>query len=274
MNIRTVVTATLVAVTGAGTSSASVVELVQPQSEQAMYTFSGHYRHNPGGYFNVSEMIFTCMICRTPKTGVDSTTGDCSPYPAKSFHVSATGGKVSAIGIDGNRKMTMRIGGYTSHDAEEIDYYGYILCGDPDGNTTVPYPYHTVRTWINASYGTFGPTTFAGPTNVVLQPELSSVKYLPTTEWSRTGSGLAMQVVDALTLKKGESKSVIRHTRGEGHATLYVDTTGVPGLQCQINGAATTGGLDLGPGDSLVCRNASGRLGVTEGTLNVTAAIR
>ncbi|EJK6492536.1 hypothetical protein NLK43_002444 [Escherichia coli] len=124
------------------------------------------------------------------------------------------------------------------------------------------------------SYGTFGAITFAGPTNMVLQPELSWLKYLPTTEWSRTGTGLTMQVVDTLTLKKGESKSVIRHTRGEGHATLYVDTTGVPGLQCQIDGAATTSGLDLGPGDSLVCRNASGRLGVTEGTLNVTAAIR
>lgn len=273
MNIRSMVIATLVAVAGAGTASASVVELVQPQAGQAMYTFSGHYRHNPGGYYSSGALLFSCMICRTPKTVGDSL-GDCSAYPAKSFHVSATGGKAYTVGYDGDRTMSMRIGGFSSHDAEEIDYHGYILCENPNGQTNVPYSYHTVGTMISESYGTFGPTTFAGPTNMVLQPVNTHAVHLPTTEWSRSGARLTMEVVDALTLKKGDMKPVIRHTRGEGHATLYVDTAGVPGLQCQIDGADTASGIDLGPGDSLVCRNASGRLGVTKGTLNVTAAIR
>ncbi len=272
MNIRTVVTATLVAVTGAGTSSASVVELVQPQYGQSMYIFSGSYHHT-GGYFGVSEMSFYCLNCRTPKIGGEGSSG-CTTWPVKALHVVSPNGKVSVSAYNGNRYMTMRIGGYDDYGEKDIDYNGYILCEKPDGYTGSEYPYYTVETMINGAVGTFGPMTFAGPANMVMQPLVSKYVNGPTSEWSQSGAGMTMQVVDALTLKTGESKPVIRHIRGEGHATLFVDTTGVPGLQCQIDGAAAAGGVDLGPGDSLVCRNASGRLGVTAGTLNVVAAIR
>lgn len=272
MNIRTVVTATLVAVTGAGTSSASVVELVQPQSGQAMYTFSGSIHHT-GGYFGVSEISFYCTNCKTPKVGGE-TTGDCATWPIKAMHVVSPNGKVSVVAYNGNRWMSMRIGGYDGFGEKDIDYNGYILCEKPDGYTGTAYPYHTVQTFVNAALGQFGPIAFAGPANMIMQPRESTYVYGSTTEWSQSGAGMTMQVADALTLKTGESKPVIRHIRGEGHATLFVDTTGVPGLQCQIDGAAAASGVDLGPGDSLVCRNASGRLGVTAGTLNVVAAIR
>lgn len=269
MNIRTVVTATLVAVAGAGPSSASVVELLQPQHGQAMYTFSGSY----DGYAE-SHLSFYCLNCKTPKNGASSIS-DCTQWPVKSFHVSSvtTNGDVTYWGYNGNRQMDMRIRSYDRNEPR-VEYQGYMLCENPNGQTSSLYPYHTAMTMINQSNGAFGPVTMGGAQSLVIQPLNLMYVAGTTTEWAQTGGSLTMQVEDKLTLKKGESKSVIRHTHGEGHATLYVDTTGVPGLQCQIDGSAATGGLDLGPGDSLVCRNESGRLGVTEGTLNVIAAIR
>ncbi len=270
MNIRTVVATALVAVACVGPLSASQVELLpRPEGSVALYSFRGTLVPGALGRYTLH------LYCVTGNTPYGNT---ASAY----FHKIAS---LNAMSPDAEIvTQTYDYGVYpgsvtlitkASDRGKTLEFTGTLLCNYPGGSDGQKYPYHTVG--AQAVHSGFGDIAWAGEQTMNLTPAFSTTLINIGSELLPTAVGVGsvtLDVLDSLTLVGGESKTVLRHIHGSGRAMVHLDTSGVAGLRCQFAGSDAIATQSMGQGDSVVCRNESGQKGVTEGTLNIIAAIR
>lgn len=272
MNIRTVVAAALVAVACVGPLSASQVELL-PRTEGAVALYSFRGTLVPGALGTYTIYLY-CATGTTP----NGTSASILFHKIASLNATSPDAQVGTqIYNTGVYPGAVRLTTKASDRGKTLVFTGTMLCNYPGGSDGQKYPYHTVG--AQAISGGFGEIMWSGEQTMTMTPSYSSnlinigSELLPTSVGGG-GGGVTLDVLDSLTLVGGETKTVMRHIRGSGRAMVHLDTSGVPGLQCQVAGSGASATQSMGQGDIVVCRNESGQKGVTEGTLNVIAAIR